>query len=224
MTRLQVDPARSLERRPEVATDTTPTATQFIDEAIGRRYVRCTFANFSTGPKEPAKKQAALEACRDYVENFSAHREAGRSLIIVGPKGTGKDHLLTATIREIAIRLKTPGKVVFRDGLRLFSEFRAAFGTAVTEDAIVEKYIAPRLLAISDPLPPRGTLSEHEQRMALRIIDGRYRESFPLAVTINAVNRDEISERLGAQACDRLFDCAVVVRCVWESYRMESFK
>jgi DNA replication protein DnaC len=224
MTRLQVDPSRIPERPIDAAVDSSISATQFIDEAIGRRYVRCLFSNFSTGPKESEKKQAALDACRDYVENFPQHYEAGRSLVIVGPKGTGKDHLLTATIREIATRLKTPGKVIFRDGLRLFSEFRASFGTAVTEDKIIDKYIAPKLLAISDPLPPRGTLSEHEQRMALRIIDGRYRESLPMATTINAVNRAEISDRLGAQATDRLFDCAIVVRCVWESYRMENFK
>jgi len=198
-------------------------ATHYIDAAIGRRYTRCSFKNFITDGKESEKKRTTLEQSMEYVDNFPAHLEAGRSLIIVGPKGTGKDHLLCSVIREIATRLKNPGKVVFRDGLRLFAEFRAAFGTSTSEDTIVDKYTKPRLLAISDPLPPRGSLSEHEQRMALRVIDARYRESMPLALTINAANRAEISDRLGSQACDRLFDCAVVVRCVWESYRTESF-
>jgi DNA replication protein DnaC len=196
-------------------------ATHYIDQNVGRRYAGCSFDNFQTGPKEQAKKTAALEACVEYALNFRDHFEAGRSLVLVGPKGTGKDHLLTATIRRIARNFGKPGKVMFRDGLKLFSEFRAAFNTETTEQAIVERYISPALLAISDPLPPRGTLSEHEQRMALRIIDGRYRESRPLALTINAVNRQEISDRMGVQACDRIFDCAVVVRCVWESYRTE---
>jgi DNA replication protein DnaC len=196
-------------------------ATHYIDQHVGRRYAECSFDNFETGPKEQAKKVVALQACAEYAINFRDHFNAGRSLILVGPKGTGKDHLLTATIRRIARNFGKPGKVMFRDGLKLFSEFRAAFNTETTEQAIVEKYISPALLAISDPLPPRGTLSEHEQRMALRIIDGRYRESRPLALTINAVNRQEISDRMGVQACDRIFDCAVVVRCVWESYRTE---
>jgi DNA replication protein DnaC len=196
-------------------------ATHYIDQHVGRRYAGCSFDNFETGPKEQAKKTAALQLCAEYSMNFREHFEAGRSLVLVGPKGTGKDHLLTATIRRIAMNFGKPGKVMFRDGLKLFSEFRAAFNTETTEQAIVEKYISPALLAISDPLPPRGTLSEHEQRMALRIIDGRYRESRPLALTINAVNRQEISDRMGVQACDRIFDCAVVVRCVWESYRTE---
>jgi DNA replication protein DnaC len=202
---------------PEQATE----ATHYIDQHIGRRYHGCTFDNFKTGPKEEAKKTAALQSCAEYTMNFREHFNAGRSLILVGPKGTGKDHLLTATIKRIADNFGKPGRVVFRDGLKLFSEFRAAFNTETTEQAIVDKYIAPTLLAISDPLPPRGTLSEHEQRMLLRIVDGRYREARPLALTINAVNRQEISDRMGAQACDRIFDCAVVVRCVWESYRTE---
>jgi len=197
-------------------------ATHYIDQHVGRRYAGCSFDNFETGPSEQAKKKSALDACVEYATNFREHFEAGRSLILVGPKGTGKDHLLTATIRKIARNFGKPGKVMFRDGLKLFSEFRAAFGdNATTEQSIVDRYLSPALLAISDPLPPRGTLSEHEQRMALRIIDGRYRESRPLALTINAVNRQEISDRLGVQACDRIFDCAVVVRCVWESYRTE---
>jgi DNA replication protein DnaC len=209
----------TLDRLPEP--DAAIEATHYIDQNVGRRYARCSFDNFATGPKESVKKTEALAACVEYASNFRQHFDAGRSLILVGPKGTGKDHLMTATIRRIATNFGRPGKVMFRDGLKLFGEFRAAFGTAQTEQSIVDKYIAPALLAISDPLPPRGTLSEHEQRMALRIIDGRYRESRPLALTINAVNRQEISDRLGVQACDRIFDCAIVVRCVWESYRTE---
>lgn len=218
MSRL-VPSLSTLDRTPEP--DGAVEATHYIDQNVGRRYAGCSFENFETGPKEAAKKAEALAACVEYAANFRQHFEAGRSLILVGPKGTGKDHLLTATIRRIATNFGKPGKVMFRDGLKLFGEFRAAFGTTQTEQSIVDKYITPALLAISDPLPPRGTLSEHEQRMALRIIDGRYREARPLALTINAVNRQEISDRLGVQACDRIFDCAVVVRCVWESYRTE---
>ena len=200
-------------------TETSPT--YWIDQQVGRRYVNCTFDNFDASGKDEAKKRAALSQCVEYVENFPKHYDAGRSLIFVGPKGTGKDHLMTATIKQICVNIKRPGKVTFADGLKLFAEFREAFGTATTESMIVDKYTRPLLFAVSDPLPPKGCLSEHEQRMALRIIDARYRESKPMAMTINAANRKEISDRMGAQACDRLFDCAIVVRCVWESHRTE---
>jgi DNA replication protein DnaC len=202
-------------------TELVESPTHYIDQHIGRRYVNCTFDNFDTEGKDEAKKIAALQQCAEYVISFKEHFEKGRSIIFVGPKGTGKDHLMTATIKRICSRFKRPGNVMFRDGLKLFAEFREAFGTATTEGMIVDKYTRPLLLAISDPLPPKGSLTEHEQRMALRIIDARYRESKPMAMTINAANRKEISDRMGAQACDRLFDCAIVVRCVWESHRTE---
>jgi len=202
----------------------TESPTKYIDEAVGRRYVGCTFANFDITGKDSAKKQDALWDAVDYAKRFREHYEAGRSLVFVGPKGTGKDHLMTAVIRQIASGWKQPGKVVFRDGLKLYAEFRGAFGSHISEDQIIDKYIAPTLLSISDPLPPVGSLSEHEKRMALRIIDGRYRESKPMVVTINAVNRNEINDRLGAQATDRLFEDAIVVRCNWASHRVRSFE
>jgi DNA replication protein DnaC len=202
----------------------TESPTKYIDEAVGRRYVGCTFANFDCQGKDSGKKQDALNAAVDYANRFREHYEAGRSLVFVGPKGTGKDHLMTAVIRQVALGWKQPGKVVFRDGLRLFAEFRGAFGSPVTEDQIVDKYIAPMLLAISDPLPPVGSLSEYEKRMTQRIIDGRYRDAKPITSTINAINRNEVTERLGVQATDRLFEDAIVVRCNWASHRVRNFE
>jgi DNA replication protein DnaC len=193
-------------------------ATCYIDEQIGRRYTRCKLDNFdTTGDKADAKKWA-VDECRNYVLNFPAHMEAGRSLVLVGPKGTGKDHLLSAVVREIARRIGRPGAVVFRDGLTLFAEIKEQYNTQAPID-LVAKYVSPMLFAVSDPVPPIGALSQHDQSMMLRIIDGRYRQCHPLAVTINCKSRQEINDRLGAQAADRLFDCAVVVGCNWESYR-----
>jgi DNA replication protein DnaC len=195
-----------------------PSATCYIDEQIGRRYTRCKLDNFdTTGDKAEAKLQA-VEECRSYVNFFAKHFEAGRSLVLVGPKGTGKDHLLSAVVREIARRIGRPGAVVFRDGLTLFAEIKEQYNTQAPID-LVAKYVSPMLFAVSDPVPPVGALSQHDQSMMLRIIDGRYRQCHPLAVTINCKSRQEINDRLGAQAADRLFDCAVVVGCNWESYR-----
>lgn len=196
-----------------------PSPTQFIDSAVGRRYSGCRLDNYDTSGKDSDAKQNAKDIVLGYVTDFPKHFESGSSLVLVGAKGTGKDHLMVAAIREIAKRMNAPSKVIFRDGLRLYSEFRAAFSSTTTEDEIVDKYIRPHLLAISDPVPPDGMLSEHEKRMALRIIDGRYREKKPMVVTINAGNREEITERLGSQATDRLLDDAIIVRCNWVSYR-----
>jgi len=194
-------------------------ATHYIDEQIGKRYVRCRLDTFDCTGDEPENKKKAVAQCRDYVNGFPDHHEAGRSLILIGPKGTGKDHLVSAVVREIAKRLGKPGAVVFRDGLSLYAEVKATYDNHVRTDSVVEKYTRPILLSISDPLPPVGALSQHDQSVILRIIDGRYRECLPLAVTVNCSSRKEMSDRLGPQATDRLFDCAIVVVCNWKSYR-----
>jgi DNA replication protein DnaC len=202
---------------PEEPVDSSPTV--YIDQQIGKRYTRCRLDTFECGGADAEAKRKAVTQCRDYVNNFNAHHEAGRSLVLIGPKGTGKDHLVSAVVREIARRLGRPGLVVFRDGLSLFAEVKGSYDSHTSTDAIVEKYTKPVLLAISDPVPPVGALSQHDQSVILRIIDGRYRECLPLAVTVNCSTRAELSERLGPQATDRLFDCAIVVICNWATYR-----
>lgn len=195
--------------------------THWIDQAVGQRYQRCTLDGFET---PTAGHVQAVEKCRDYVKNFGKYAQDGISLILSGPRGTGKDHLMVATIRAICFGFgpRQTGqrrRVVYRDGLTLFAEFRSAIRSHTDEDRIVSNYVEPYLLALSDPLPPIGSLSEYERRMIHRIVDGRYRECRPIAATVNVANREELDARMTPQTADRLCDMAVAVRCNWESYR-----
>lgn len=193
--------------------------THWIDKSIGRRYVNCTLDGYKIWNE---KQALAVQQCRDYVLNFGEHFRAGTSLVFIGPKGTGKDHLMVATIKAICAGYENKSnrqRAIYRDGLRLFAEFRGTINNNRAEDSVVDVYIQPDLLALSDPVPPVGSLSEYEQRMLLRVIDGRYRECRPMTATINASKRAEMETRMGPQSTDRLLDIAVVVKCNWESYR-----
>lgn len=194
--------------------------THWLDQHVGKRYRDCTRDNFIISRPE---QQQAVEACSEYVHNFPKHNVEGRSLVLYGPKGTGKDHLLVAVLRSIATRLNRAGAVVYRDGLSLFAEFRQAISDpTVSEERLIERFARrPMLLAISDPLPPSGSLSEFEQRTLLRVIDYRYRNCLPCAATLNVASRSELETRMGAQAADRLCDDAVMIPCNWPSYRQE---
>ena len=204
-----------------------PESIHWILEAVGRRYHHCTIDGYEVQSDEQAK---AVAQCRNYITRFGEHARNGVSLVFLGPKGTGKDHLMIAVVKAICLGYPQDGdsrnRAVYRDGLRLFAEFRAAMNRTsnVDEDAIVAKYVQPRLLALSDPVPPAGELSEYEKRMILRIIDGRYRECLPMTATLNVKSRGELDHRLGPQAADRLCDDAVTVFCNWKSYRMRSGK
>ena len=195
--------------------------THWIDQAIGPRYERCTLGNFQTSFEG---QRVAVEQCRDYVANFPRYASEGRNLLFIGPKGTGKDHLMVAVVREICNRMppRQSGarrRVVYRDGLVLFSEFRSMISSRKNEDKLIEGYAEPHLLALSDPLPPAGSLSDYERRMMHRVIDARYRQLRPTTATINVANRAELDSRMTPQTSDRLCDFAIVVSCNWESYR-----
>lgn len=194
------------------------TPTYWLFKAIGRRYRDCHLDNFEATTQA---QQEAVEACRQYLRDFKHdHLLAGRSIVFIGPKGTGKDHLMVATLRQLCYGFRDPGKVVYRDGLTLFAEFRSTMNNRnKSEDSVVDAYVRPAFFAMSDPLPPTGQLSEYEQRMLLRIVDGRYRECRGMAATLNVSSREELESRMGPQAADRLCEDAVIVRCNWESYR-----
>ena len=50
------------------------------------------------------------------------------------------------------------------------------------------------------------------------IIDGRYSQSKPMLITTN-LPKEQLIERLGSRAWDRLQQCIVVAGCNWQSYR-----
>lgn len=188
----------------------------WLAESVGKRYVDCTLETFAATTSEQRKAKAAI---LEYVTSFPAMFASGTSLALIGPSGTGKDHLLVAALKEIRARAKG-ASVVYRDGLRLFAQCRESFhGRGESEEWIVAQYTRPHVFAISDPLPPRGPLSDYEQRVMYQILDRRYRECLPVLSTINVSNRKELDDRMGPQAADRLCGGAVVVKCNWASYR-----
>lgn len=199
----------------------------WLSEAVGRRYRDCTLGNWIAGgltgngsEKANQAMNKALEQSKNYVKGFVDHIRRGQSIVFVGPKGAGKDHLMVGVLRGIIEGYGVAShKVRYIDGLSLFGEFRDTIKSNTTEQSVIEKHCKPDLLAISDPLPPTGDLSEYEQRMMLRLIDKRYRDCRPMAATINASDRAEVERRMGPQAADRLLDDAVVVLCNWPSYR-----
>ncbi|MCD0460039.1 ATP-binding protein [Roseiconus lacunae] len=199
----QADPQRTL------------TALERLERSVGRRYSGCAFENFRILTDRHSK---AVAACREYAAEFRDHVRDGVSLLLLGPRGTGKDHLMVATLKAIVqgYSIRRAGAVVYRDGLSMYSHFRSHLKD---EDQLVSHLLKVDLLAISDLLPPTGPLSEYEQRILIRVIDGRYRECRPIAATLNVTKFGELESRIGPQAADRLRDGAKVVPCIWESYR-----
>ena len=157
-----------------------------------------------------------VQQLRDYAANSNELIPKGKNVILLGPKGTGKDHLLMALAKEV---LRCSGFCTkWENGCDMQQRFRES--AASNRPTIPVIFDAPLdILWISDPLPPSGVLSEFQQTAMFSVIDARYSNLRPTWVTINVENGEEAERRMGAQTVDRLRHDALVLVCNWPSFR-----
>ena len=136
---------------------------------------------------------------------------------MAGPAGTGKDHLLVALLREAIVCYGF--KVQWLNGQNLFRMFRDQIDSGKSEASFIQAFERPDILAISDPIPPKGETSNYTAHMLYQIIDSRYRVMKSTWVTANVATRQEGEAALSAPIFDRLLDNAFTLFCNWPSYR-----
>lgn len=180
----------------------------------GERYADCRLANYQATTDA---QKTALERVRGFCESMPDYYRDGRGIVFYGPAGTGKDHLMTAALRYAV--LKHGYEPLWVNGMDLYGSFRDAIGSDRDEFSMLAKYIDADILAISDPLPPFGTLTDFQASMLFRVVDGRYARLRPTWATMNVKDGKEGSERLGAQILDRLKHGALAIDCNWPSFR-----
>lgn len=216
---------------------------QLMDGMIknrGKRYADATFDNYVVSTNA---QQKVVEQLRAYAEDEDRIAN-GQNVLLIGPKGCGKDHLLMALAKQV---FRNTGRATYWfSGIDLLEDIRQSqfngkkrktrFSPLLSmneEDEInsgntdsdwlfgegrpLEKTVP--ILWVSDPLPPTGPMSEYQQTIWLSIIDRRYSERLCTWATLNVADGDECEKRMGAQATDRLRDGALVLFCNWESYR-----
>ena len=181
---------------------------------LGTRYGNCFVQDFECGT-EPTKA-LAVETIKKYLGGFAENFAAGRGLMLAGPSGTGKDHLMAAAMREA---VRAGYSVHWINGLDFFGEMRDRIDADRPESDVIKKLARPDIFAISDPLPPWGPLTPFQAQVFFRVIDRRYRDQKPIWMTVNVHGKSEAVDRLGASIVDRLRHRAVVLSTHWESYR-----
>lgn len=180
--------------------------------ARGERYRPCRLSNFET-PTERHKQ--ALKQSVDFCRNMSDHEGGG--IAFVGPVGTGKDHLMISVLGACVMDHGMSARWV--NGLDFYGEFRDAMSRNDAESDVIREFLKPDILAISDPVPPAGTLTEYQAQQLFRVIDDRYSRMKRVFLTVNAVDRKDLESKIGVAVTDRLLADAVVVKCNWESHR-----
>lgn len=182
----------------------------------GRRYADCTFESYRTTTEEQRNVVALL---RKYAHQTIREVEAGRNLVLFGPKGTGKDHLLMALAKVFAISAGV--QIHWVNGVDLLDQLRRDSLSFETRPQSANEFRNVDVLWISDPLPPSGPLCEVHQAALFGLIDARYSHMRPTWVSMNVASAAEAEERMGAQMVDRLRHGAVSCYCNWNSYRSE---
>lgn len=188
---------------------------QEMKEARGARYDRCTLMNYECSTKEQTNVVNALKEHVKDVESVSH-----RNVVLFGPKGTGKDHLLSGMAAGAFYfhGLTT----MWRQGIDLHEKLRRDAFDEYRIDIMSTAANTERgtpILWISDPLPPSGGLTEFQQSQLFALIDRRYSDMKPTWISMNVSGGSEAEMRMGAQVVDRLKHDALVLHCNWESYR-----
>ena len=187
----------------------------FGQDGIGERYKHCSLDSFDVTTDS---QKSVVGSLRQFCEGLAGNITAGRGIVLYGPPGVGKDHLLIGMAREVVTICKT---AYWLNGMDLFAERRENIRRDLPEKDLLREYGKPDVLVISDPVPPWGELKEGQAEFLFRLIDWRYRRLKPIFVSANFKDGPDADSRVGSQVMDRLKDGALCLHCNWESYRKQ---
>jgi len=183
--------------------------------AIPPRFANSTFDTFTV---ESPDQKTALDACREYADNFQQMHTKGVCMVLRGNVGTGKNHLACAIARQVSKQgysslLLTVGEAI----QRIRATWDRDRQSPETHTEIIERFADVNLLILDEIGRQYG--SEAERINLFEVIDARYRAMRP-TIIISNLPPAEISTYLGGAAYDRLRENdGILVNFDWESHR-----
>jgi DNA replication protein DnaC len=187
---------------------------RLVTSALGERFAGASFANYEV--YDPRQGQA-LKLVQAYADSAQEVVRTGRSLVLAGRSGTGKDHLVAAILRRF-YQLGIASKVV--RFYELTEKGMPREGQRTSWVDVVERYTRAPLLVLSEVGVQAG--SAYEGRVLFHLLDTRYRELRPFILTSNlplAELRQALDPDGRGRLWDRIEETAKVLPFTWESYR-----
>lgn len=184
--------------------------------SLGYRYGRCTLESFEVYDD---RQKPVLERLRRFSQKMPEHLRGGGGLLLYGDPGTGKDHLLASLLKIAVAQHKL--SAMWTDAGQLFDDIAAAATSESNADLprLQSRLLAPHILAISDPQPPKGDLAATQVRRVRDVIDRRYRAGKSTWITTNIDRREDAVGLLTEPVMQRLREDSGAVLCEWPNYR-----
>ena len=123
--------------------------------------------HFETYQGIDASQKFALRIARDFVADYGT---SSQGLLFMGRPGLGKTHLAVSVIKMLI--LEKGAECKFVDFFQLLSDIRFGYSQNLSEQAIINPYVAAPILLIDELAKGRNT--EWELTMLDQIISSRY--------------------------------------------------
>lgn len=160
---------------------------------------------------------ATLPKQKDIIKHLKTFLESPDNvgLLMLGNPGTGKNHLVTAMMKEII--QKRARSAVITKVAKMIREIKDNWiSKSTTEQSIIDKYVKPYLLVINEIGLQFG--SDTERAYFAEIIDDRL-EALKPTILIGNVNLAQIQGFVGERVIDRFRDGGKILVFGWDSHR-----
>lgn len=193
-----------------------------VSRECGRQYATATLENFVLHgtEAEQATQRSCLLAIREVCDSFPQTIQNGRNVVLLGPCGTGKDHLMIGMVRE-AIKAGCCD-IGWVDAAEMFGTLKDALAAGQLVGEYLREWIRPQLLVISDLIPGGDALTPFETDVLFRLLNARGRRLKATWVNANVMDRKEAGEKMSAKCLSRLGFHAFVARTTWSDYRAKA--
>jgi len=177
----------------------------------------------------PAQQRALLRA-RRFVDEFVPGAAGQRALLFCGPPGTGKTHLLSGMLRELAAKKGVRGR--YEEFFLLLSDIRDGFSRGLSSREWLEPLRQVDVLAI-DEIGKGGKNREFEQGILDEVLSVRYNAGRPTLLATNyprpgtvgwefkadAQSAENLEARVGPRIYSRLHEMCDLIDVVGDDQR-----